>query len=80
MPDNHCKEISTPHEIVRQLFQEMKNQGVTPREMADFLDIDYERISDWKHNRKGIKLCYLENFARALGYRLTLEELPNDLR
>lgn len=76
MPKRNVKEISTPYPIVRQLFQEMENQNVTPRDVAELMGVDYARMSDWKHNRKGIKLRRLEVFARLLGFRLTLEELP----
>lgn len=69
---NHVKQSTSPHKIIRQIFDELTARGISAKDFAEMLDMESYNVSDVKHNKNRVSLRIAEKFADALGFDVTL--------
>lgn len=69
------------HPTVARVFTELQAQGLTQSFLARRSGVSELTLTDWKHRLADPRLANLEACLNALGYRLSVEPIPdNDVK
>jgi transcriptional regulator with XRE-family HTH domain len=68
-------------EILDKILSELKRKGLSQKELADYLDISPNNITDWKSGRSRSYTKYLPQIAKFLGTSVDylVENHPDDI-
>ena len=78
---NRWRRLSIPknaHRFTRQLLELCNDQKVDMQKLADRSGVPAKTIRNWKQREYNPQLSNLEAVLGVLGYRLTVERIPED--